>query len=189
MIYFLVLIFFFIYSFFLFLIDNIYFLILIFIFNILVSFIVGVKLKNHFKVLKNNFLFVLFIVLCNLLFSDKIESIKVGIRLFLTIDYTYIMGNYFDSNSIRIAFKYLFYPLKIFNINIDNLTLIISISLCFIPILIDEANMIKLSLRSKGFDFSFKNVIKRPHIYLITFLNNLFDRMDELEKSLIMKAY
>ena len=83
MIYFLVLIFFFIYSFFLFLIDNIYFLILIFIFNILVSFIVGVKLKNHFKVLKNNFLFVLFIVLCNLLFSDKIESIKVGIRLFL----------------------------------------------------------------------------------------------------------
>ena len=47
------------------------FLILIFIFNILVSFIVGVKLKNHFKVLKNNFLFVLFIVLCNLLFSDK----------------------------------------------------------------------------------------------------------------------
>ena len=115
MIYFLVLIFFFIYSFFLFLIDNIYFLILIFIFNILVSFIVGVKLKNHFKVLKNNFLFVLFIVLCNLLFSDKIESIKVGIRLFLAIDYTYIMGNYFDSNSIRIAFKYLFYPLKIFD--------------------------------------------------------------------------
>ena len=54
MIYFLVLIFFFIYSFFLFLIDNIYFLILIFIFNIVVSFIVGVKLKNHFKVLKNN---------------------------------------------------------------------------------------------------------------------------------------
>ena len=99
------------------------------------------------------------------------------------------MGNYFDSNNIRIAFKYLLYPLKIFNINIDDLTLIISISLCFIPVLIDETKMIKLSLRSKGFDFNFKNVISKPHIYLVTFLNNLFDRMDEIEKSLIMKGY
>ena len=189
MIYFIVLIFFFIYSFFLFLINNIYILLLVFIFNIIISFIVNVKLKNHLKVLKNNFIFVLFIVLCNLLFSDKIESLKVGIRLFLAIDYTYIMGNYFDSNNIRIAFKYLLYPLKIFNINIDDLTLIISISLCFIPVLIDETKMIKLSLRSKGLDFNFKNVISKPHIYLVTFLNNLFDRMDEIEKSLIMKGY
>ncbi len=99
------------------------------------------------------------------------------------------MGYYFNPTSIRIDFSYLLYPLKIFRIDIDSLTLIISISLAFIPILIDEASVIKLSLRSKGFDFKFRNLIMKPHIYLITFLNGIFDRLDELDRSLVIKAY
>lgn len=189
MIYFLVLIFFFIYSFILFLINNIYFLCLIFIFNFIISLIIGVSLKKHLKVLIKNIIFIIFIVICNILFNDLYSSLKVGLRLFLAIDYTYIMGYYFNPTSIRTAFKYLFYPLKIFKIDLDSLTLIVAISLAFIPILIDEVRMIKLSLQSKGFDFNFSNLITRPHIYLITFLNSIFDRLDELEKSLIIKAY
>ena len=186
---FLILIFFFIYSMSIFLISNIYLLIFIFIFNFIISIIFKVPLKNHIIVIKNNIKFVIFIVLCNVLFSDINSSVKVGIRLFLAIDYTYIMGIYFNPTKIRIAFKYLFYPLKIFRIDIDSLTLIIAISLAFIPILIDEVMMIKLSLRSKGVDFKFSSLITKPHIYLMTFLNNLFDRLDELERTLIIKAY
>lgn len=189
MIYFLILIFYFIYSFILFLINNLYLLCLIFIFNFIISLIIGVSIKKHFKVLIHNLTFIAFIIICNILFTEINSSLKVGLRLFLAIDYTYIMGNYFSPSSIRIAFKYLFYPLKIFKIDIDSLTLIIGISLAFIPILIDEAKMIKLSLKSKGFDFKFSNVVTKPHIYLITFLNGIFDRLDELEKSLIIKAY
>lgn len=189
MIYFLVLIFFFIYSTLLFLVSNFYIFGLILLFNFIVSKILKISLIKHFKIIKNNFLFISFIVLCNILFSGINLSLIVGIRLFLVIDYTYIMGYYFDSTKIRKAFKYLLYPLTFFKVNVDNLTLIIAITLAFIPILVDEANMIKLSLRSKGFDFNLKNVFTRPHIYLVTFLNNLFDRLDELEKSLITKAY
>lgn len=124
-----------------------------------------------------------------MLFDNIDTSLKVGIRLFLAIDYTYIIGRFLTPTKIRIAFKYLFYPLKIFKMDIDNLTMIIAISLAFIPILIDEAKMIKLSLRSKGFNPSLISLITKPHIYLITFLNNLFDRLDELEKTLFIKAY
>ena len=189
MIYFLVLIFFFIYSILLFLINNIYILGVIFIFNYIVSLIIKIPLKKHIKCLKNNILFIIFIILCNIVFSDINSSLKVGIRLFLVIDFTYIMGSYFDSTKIRSAFRYLLYPLKFFKIDIDNLTLIVAISLAFIPILSDEVSMIKLSLKSKGFEFKFSNLITKPHIYLITFLNSLFDRLDELEKSLMIKAY
>ena len=189
MIYFLILMFFFIYSALLFLIENFYILGFIFIFNLVVSLLVKIPLKRHFKIITRNILFVIFITLCNLLFSNTFESIKVGVRLFLVIDYTYIMGCFFDEMTLRIAFRYLFYPLKIFKVNIDNLTLIIVVSLTFIPILRDEATMIKYSLKSKGFDFKFKNVIKRPHVYLITYFNNLLDRIDELEKSLKLKAF
>ncbi len=158
-------------------------------FNFIVSLIVNLPLKKHFKVLTSNLRFIIFIVICNILFSDIDSSLKVGLRLFMAIDYTYIMGYYFNPSRIRTAFKYLLYPLKIFKINIDDVTLIIAIAFSFVPILIDEARMIKLSLRSKGFDFKFSNLITRPHIYLITFLNSIFDRLDELEKSLIIKTY
>ena len=189
MISFLILLLFFVYSTLIFLIDNLYLLLLVFIFNIIISIIFKISFKNHIKVIKNNLIFIIFIIVCNILFSDIITSLKIGIRLFLAIDYTYIMSNYFDSTKIRIAFKYLFYPLKTFKIDIDSLTLIIAISLAFIPILIDEAKLIKLSLKSKGLDFNLISVITKPHIYLITFINNLFDRLDELEKTLIIKAY
>lgn len=162
---------------------------MLFVFNFIISLIVGVSLKKHFKVFTNNIIFIVFIVICNLLFSDINSSLKVRLRLFLATDYTYIMECYFNSTSIRMAFRYLLYPLKIFKIDIDSLTLIIAISLAFIPILIDEVSMIKLSLRSRGFDFKFSNIITRPHIYLITFLNGIFNRLDELERSLIIKAY
>lgn len=189
MIYFFVLIFFFLYSFILFLISNMHLLCLIFLFNFVISFIIGVPLKKHFKIFINNIKFILFIIICNLLFSNIDSSLKVGIRLFLAIDYTYIMSYYFNPTNIRVAFWYLLYPFKIFKIDIDNLTLVIAISLSFIPILVEEARVIKLSLRSKGFDFNIGNLITKPHIYLITFLNSLFDRVDELEKSLVVKAY
>ncbi len=99
------------------------------------------------------------------------------------------MNNYFTPSTLKEAFTYLLAPLRIFKVNTNNLTLIISISLAFIPIMIDEATIIKYSLKSKGFAFNFKNVITRPQIFLITYLNSLFNRIDELERSLIVKGF
>lgn len=184
-----ILILFFVYSCLLFSIDNFVFLFILFIFNFIVSTIIKIPIKKHFKLFKKYIIFVSFIIICNILFSNIIDSLKIGIKLFLAIDMTHIIGIYFDSNKIRLAFKYLFYPLKIFKIDIDNLTLIITISLAFIPILSDEIRMIKLSLQSKGVKFNLFYLITKPHIYLITFLNNLFNRLDDLEKALTTKAY
>lgn len=189
MIYFIVLLFFFIYSFTLFLIDNIHILCLIFVFNVIISLIVKVPIKKQFRMIISNIIFVTFVIVCNILFTNLHSALIVGIRLFLVIHYTYITGYYFDTTRIRIAFKYLFYPLKILKIDTDNLTLMVAIALAFIPILIDEAKMIRFSLKAKGMNFNLYNLITRPHIYLITFINNLFDRVYELEKCLIIKGY
>ena len=110
-------------------------------------------------------------------------------KLFLLINLTYTISNILTPNNISEALYYMFYPLKIFKINIKNISLIISIALTFIPILIDEAKSIKNALIIKGFDFNLKNVLTKPHIFLITYINGIFDRTDELERTLIMKAY
>ena len=116
-------------------------------------------------------------------------AILTSFKLFLAINFTYTISVLLPISKISEGFYYLFYPLKLFKINIKDLSLIISISLTFIPILSDEALNIRYSLLSKGFDFSLKNVLTKPHIFLITYLNSLFDRIEALEKALLMKAY
>lgn len=169
-------------------INKISLLCLVILFNFTISLVMRVSVKRHFKMFIQNISFILFIAVSNLLFQDVNSSLKVGLRLFLAIDYTYLMGCYFNPTRIRNAFYYLLYPFKSL-FDIDSLILVIVISLTLIPVLIEEVRVIKSSLKCKGFDFTFSNLITRPQIYLITFLNSLFDRLDELEKSLIMKAH
>lgn len=184
-----ILLFFFIYNISIFFISNYYILLSIFIFNLIISFILKVKPIPHLRFLYHSSILIIFIFLCNYLFSDFHTSIKVSIRLILTLDFTYLINHYLTPSRLRIAFDYLFKPLRLFSIDTSAMTLIITISLSFIPILIDEATAIKYSLKSKGFEPNIKNIIKRPHIYLLTFFNNLFSRLNDLEKTLTIKAY
>ena len=172
MVSFLILLSFFAYSFVLFFITDIKILLFLFIFNIIMGFIFRVNNFKRVKFLLKNIIFVIFIFLCNLLFESFFSSFLISLRLFLIIDYTYIIGYYFDSSKIREALRILFWPLKIFRINIDDLSLILAIA-----------------LKNKGFDFSLKNLFRRPQIFLMIYVNNLFDRIDEIEKALILKGY
>ncbi len=147
------------------------------------------NLKKCVLFMVKNMMFILVIFLCNLLYSDISSSFLVSLKLFLALTLTYIISNLLTMNDFSEGFYYLLFPLKIFGINIRHLSLIIMIAFSLIPILQDEAKSIKKALQSKGFGFTFKNVITRPHIYLIAYLNGLFDRIDELEKSLLIKGF
>jgi len=87
------------------------------------------------------------------------------------------------------GFSYLLSFLKIFRIDVQSVSLSITIAFAFIPIMMDEAKKIKLALQNRGFEFTIKNLIKRPHLYLLTYFNGLFNRVDELEKTLAMKGF
>lgn len=189
MIPFIILFLFFLYSILLFFINNYFIFLIIFIFNIIISIFIKIPLIKHLYIIKKNLLFIIFIFICNIIFNPLNVSIIISIRLFLIIDFTYIINNYFNSSKLQIAFNYLLTPLKLFNIDTNKLSLIISISLALIPVLRDETISIKYSLKSKGFEFNLKNAITRPSLFLITYLNNLFDRLNDLEKALIVKAY
>ena len=69
-----------------------------------------------------------------------------------------------------------------------DIELIISISLSFIPILSKEIYYIKNSLKTKNFPLNFKNIILKPHIFVITFFNNLFRRVNDMEKVFISRG-
>lgn len=188
MIYTLLLLAFFIYSFVLFFIDSFWILGSILLINLLLI-IWQSDLKKYLKSLKGIVPFILFIFVCSILFSSLTDSLLVSLRLLIALHTTILISKILSTDRITLAFYYLFYPLKLFKINTRDLSLSITITFTFLPILIDEAKDIKLALQSKGFDFNFKNILTKPQVYIITFLNNLFNRIEELEKALMAKAF
>lgn len=185
----LILILFFAINILLFFVENTIILLTTFFIELEILLYLRLNFRKCYSFLVKNMAFIIFIFVCNLLYSDIVSSFFVSFKLFLALNLTFIVSNLLLPCDFSEGFYYLFYPLKWVGVNAKNLSFIIAIALAFIPILSDEARNIKKALLTKGFDFNFKNIMTRPHIYLITYLNGLFDRIDELEKSLLMKGY
>ena len=74
---------------------------------------------------------------------------------------------YMSNKDIAKSISNLFFFLK----NKKDLELIIALSLSLIPILSDELKNVRKVLINKNFNFSFLNCLKRPNIFLNTYLN------------------
>lgn len=133
--------------------------------------------------------FVLFIMLCNLCFSTLEISLLVGLRLLLALGVAYIFASQMSAQDFAQGFYHLLLPLKLFGVNVKDLALAITIALAFIPILAQEATTTRHALLAKGFNFSLKNVFTRPQIYLVAYLDGVFDRVEEVELALKAKGY
>ncbi len=178
-----------IYNFFLFYIESYYLIIISLILSIILILISKRKFIDYLKFMKKNILFMIFIFLCNLLFTNYLNSLFITTRFLLSINATYIFTSFLTPSDISNSICVLLYPLKIFKVDINKLSLIISIAITFIPILINEGVIIKKSLINKGYKFNLKNVLTRPQIFITTYLNNLFNKIDEIEKALSMKIF
>jgi energy-coupling factor transport system permease protein len=153
------------------------------------SIILNINIRKYVSNILSFLPFVIFTILVNLIFSNLIFSTLVGIRLLIVCNMTFIISYILTPSKLSTAISYLLYPLKMFKVNINDISLIITIAISLIPILIQEGTEIKYAMIAKNFKYSFKNVITRPHIFMITYMNNVFDRIKELELSLNAKAY
>ena len=81
--------------------------------------------------------------------------------------------------------KLLCTPLKIFNINTDEIKLLTCISLSMIPVLRKELYEIKDSCKAKNISFNIRNI----KYILLKFCICVIRRVNELEEALIAKGY
>ena len=147
---------------------------------------INIRFINYLKVILS---FIVLTALFNYFLGDINIMILTTSRLIVVCLLTYIISKILSVNKISKGITNLLYPLRIFKIDLEELEITISIALSLIPILSNEAKQIKLSLSSKGFNFNFKNVITRPHIFVITYTQSIFRKIDELELSLLAKGY
>ena len=167
------LIFLLIFSFFLFFINNLFLLVILLFLSIILSVIFKVRLPLYLP-------FIIVIIInffLNYFISGINDAFIVSIRLFIMFIAVNLIISIIGISNISKIIGNVFRS--------KELALIISISLCFIPLMIKEIRDIKTSLYAKNFSLNFKNIITKGHVFVICFFTNLFKRVDDMEKYLL----
>ncbi len=156
---------------------------------ILINFIASKALKVEFLGFLNNIkviaILVIFTAIINIIFASFEEGIVLGIRILIAYNITYIFSKSFNILELAQTIETILRPLKIFRIDVKNVSIIISIALCMVPILKDELEQTRNSLKSKGYKFKISSL----DLYIKPIIISILKRTDELEKTLIVKGY
>lgn len=180
---------FFIYTICLFWIQDIRLLIGIFGLQLLFMLLCNVSGKEAGKTILRLIPFILFTAVINIWTMGAMGAIRIGIRLVMVCHITYIFGKTTTAMQIAKAIQTLLYPLKWFGVNINNIGIMVSIAITFIPIIKQEIQSIKYSLIAKGFDMRLGNQIKHINYIMGPLFYSLLRKVIEIEDALKSKAY
>ncbi len=178
-----------IYTFLIFFIKDYYLLLIVFIINILIMIILKESIRNTIFAILKIMPFIIFTTIINIAFSGISYGILIGIRLILVCNITYIYAKRTTPQKLQYVVETLLKPLKIFKIDSKEIGIMVCIGVAFIPIIQRQISEIKLSLKSKGFDLKFVNIIKKPNYILAPLLTSVIKRVGEIENSLLSKGY
>lgn len=159
-----------------------------------------IKFYHLMKAIKTISLFIIFTSLFNIFLIkdgsvifkfgfieiyDKaiLNSVFISLRVIFLIIGSTILTLTTSPTELTDGFEFLMRPLKKFKLPIGEISLMISISLRFIPTLLDETNKIIKAQKSRGVDFESGNIVKKIRNIvpiLIPLFINSFRRADEL---------
>jgi energy-coupling factor transport system permease protein len=168
-------------------------------FAIILIFFSRVRLSSALRSLRPIFYLLLFTIAFQILFTPgkvifsfhfiRITreglnlSMFIALRLMLLSFFTFILTSTTSSIELSDGFQNIISPLKIFHFPSDDIALMISISLQFVPILFEEADRIMNAQMSRGADFNAGSIINRAKSFLpliLPLLLNAFNRADQL---------
>ena len=171
-----------------------------------------VSLLDLFKSLKSMwflliFLVVIYIFLPNPNYSDRIafylwnygvhwdaiyQSIYIFLRLIIILMMTMILTSTTKPMDLTYGFEWYMTPLKVIRFPVHEIAMILSITLRFIPTLLEETKRIKKAQESRGADFDGWNIFKKVG-QIVSLIIPLFvsaiDRSEELSNAMEVKGY
>ena len=177
--------FFIIYTIFIFFINDYKILFIIFLLNVLYSFVIKLCFKSLVYNLKILSPFILFTVVINIVLDGFDLGILIGVRLSLCYFSTYIFSKMISIADFALVCETLCFPLKLFKVNTKAIGIIVSISICMVPVLRDEILSLSKAMQSKGKLIQVRNdtIISKP------MLISIFRRCNQFEKTLISKGF
>lgn len=168
-----------------------------------------IKLLSILKTLRPFFLMMIFLLILNsyfirdgkllldlnffILYSEAlIRTSFILIRIVLMISLTTILTTSTKPVDLTLAIEKLLEPLKRFNFPSHEIAMMISISLRFIPILMEETQRIMKAQASRGVDFEnakIKAKIAAMVSLIIPLFVSSFNRADELANAMEARGY
>lgn len=127
-------------------------------------------------------------------FAITLEGIKSGLLLVLRLTVMIFSASLFtittSQSGIIKALEWLFKPLKKLGLPVSEFTLMVSLSLRFIPILLEEADRILRAQTLKGANLGgFFKMIRFLPLFLSPLFINTFRRAEELTIAMIARGY
>lgn len=168
-----------------FFLNSMFSLLVALIINIILMLLLKVNVVSTMKYILKISPFILVTVILNWILSNYEYSILVGIKLLLVCHITYLYSKTTTVRKIANTIKNICYPLKLINVNTNDIEVMVCISLSMIPILKRECNQIKDACIAKGMKINIKNI----KIVLSKLIISILKRVNEIEDSLIEKGY
>jgi len=148
---------------------------------IIIELLVCTVFKIKIPIIKTFIIFLIINFLLNYWLSNINNAVLVSMRLLIMFIMINIINQKIGINKIGYIIGNI--------IKDEEITLIILITLNFIPIMIKETSEIKKSLIAKNYSFNIINLLRNPMVFVTTFINNIFIKIKELEKVLIARGF
>ncbi|MGL4534086.1 MAG: energy-coupling factor transporter transmembrane component T family protein [Fusobacteriaceae bacterium] len=159
-----------------------------------------IKLKYFFKGLKPVIYIALFTLFFQILFKGEnktyvqafMNSFLVLLRFFILVTTAYILTATTAPIELTHGLEDFFSPLKKIKVPVEEMALILSIALRFIPIFFSEYERIKNALASKGWDVEELGYFEKIKFYghiMIPLLSSAITRSEELANAMEIKGY
>ena len=95
-------------------------------------------------------IFAIFVFLINLIFDDVISCLFIAWRIMIVICFVVSYSKLFTPTMLATGFSQLLFPLKLFRVDTEALSLSIVIAFSFLPVLSNSAKSLKKSLQGRG---------------------------------------
>lgn len=180
----------------------------LFVILILLTIVGKLKFKPLLKIIKHMWFLMLILLVINIftmtgevLFSIGdfiiykeaiIETIYIFLRLVMILMVSNLLTATTTPNELTYAMEFYLSPLRIFKVNVNEIALMMSIALRFIPTLLEEVDRIMKSQTSRGVDFKYgkyREKLSALTSIIIPLFISCFERADDLSEAMVVKGY
>ncbi len=127
------------------------------------------------------------------IYEDALEmALFIMLRLIIIVTLSTILTITTKPTDLNLGLESVLKPLKVIRVNTEEIAMIISIALRYIPTLLDEANKIMLAQASRGVDFQ-EGKLKEKVMQIVSLLVPMFiisfKRSDELANAMEARSF
>ena len=153
--------------------------------NFFLTIVLKISIKEEVSNILGIIILILFTAIINSIFVDMGTGVRIGIKLILVCNITFIFSKIMNYTELADALERIFSIFKVLKINSKNISLMICICISFIPTIKKQMKQVKDALIAKGVKLNIRN----SNLIFEPIIISLLKRVDEIESSLKAKAY